>query len=304
MEHFTVKQYLIKVYELLYECIRRISLRTVYCLRIMNYKKTIQYIKKHHCSIARYGDGEFKLMLDKEDLGFQSRDKRLAEKLKETFSSKDEKLLLCIPRCMNTLSGLNDMARNHWFNWGRREDNHRNTVKMIWQYTGKRYRFGDAQITRPYMDWASNRRAKETFPLLKSLWDDRDILIVEGEQTRLGVGNDLFDNARSTKRILAPAIGAFDRYDDIVQAVSNQYHGELILLALGPTATVLAADLAERNMQALDIGHIDIEYEWYLRGTKEKMVIPGKFVNEITEGRLVDDCSDETYLLSVVMRIF
>ena len=38
-----------------------------------------------------------------------------------------------------------------------------------------------------------------------------------------------------------------------------------MLIALGPTATILAYDLAEKGVQALDVGHIDIEYEWFLR---------------------------------------
>ena len=52
----------------------------------------------------------------------------------------------------------------------------------------------------------------------------------------------------------------------IVQKYSpNEY---LILLALGPTATVMAYNLAQKGYQAIDIGHIDIEYEWYRMGAK------------------------------------
>jgi hypothetical protein len=36
----------------------------------------------------------------------------------------------------------------------------------------------------------------------------------------------------------------------------------LILISLGPTATVLAYDLAKLGYWAIDIGHIDNEYEW------------------------------------------
>ena len=37
----------------------------------------------------------------------------------------------------------------------------------------------------------------------------------------------------------------------------------LFLVALGPTATVLAYDLTKHGAQAIDIGHLDIEYEWF-----------------------------------------
>ena len=40
------------------------------------------------------------------------------------------------------------------------------------------------------------------FEKLKKLWDKRDILIVEGENSRSGVGNDLFDDTQSVERII------------------------------------------------------------------------------------------------------
>ena len=76
-------------------------------------------------------------------------------------------------------------------------------------------------------------------------------------------------------------------------------------MALGPTATVLAAELSQLDMQALDIGNIDIEYEWYLRGAKERIPIPGKYTNEAKNGigRIASDCRDEKYLSQIVARV-
>ena len=139
--------------------------------------------------------------------------------------------------------------------------------------------------------------------MLKALWAGRDIIIVEGAQTRMGVGNDLFSGASSIKRILAPAIGAFEARNCIKDAILKHYNGELILMALGPTATVLAAEFAETNIQALDIGNIDIEYEWYLRGSTTRIAIEGKFTNEAKDGRTFTQCTDPTYLSQIVEEI-
>ena len=38
---------------------------------------------------------------------------------------------------------------------------------------------------------------------MKGIWEGRDIIFIEGEKSRLGVGNDLFDNAQSIHRILS-----------------------------------------------------------------------------------------------------
>ena len=58
----------------------------------------------------------------------------------------------------------------------------------------------------------------------------------------------------------------------------------LILIALGPTATILAYDLYKLGYQSIDIGHVDIEYEWYLRKAKKKIKIENKYVNEVKNG--------------------
>ena len=70
----------------------------------------------------------------------------------------------------------------------------------------------------------------------------------------------------------------------------------MILLALGPTATILAYDLSVMGYQAIDIGHIDVEYEWFKLGTREKIPLKGKYVNEAGElGKQVLDVTDENY---------
>ena len=98
---------------------------------------------------------------------------------------------------------------------------------------------------------------------LKKLWQDKRILIVEGKKSRLGMGNDLFMTAAEVKRLLCPSVNAFVRYPEILAAVNkliNTNSFDLVICALGPTATVLCFDIADK-IQALDLGHIDIEYE-------------------------------------------
>ena len=114
------------------------------------------------------------------------------------------------------------------------------------------------------MDFASKEKCSRWFDELREIWNNRDIVFVEGEKSRLGVGNDLFDNVRSIKRILCPISDAFDRYNDILSAALNLEKDALLLIALGPTATVLSYDLFKAGYQAIDIGHgtvIDIGWQ-------------------------------------------
>ena len=304
MKKHTWKQKLIACYEIFYELRRRFILRTVYRLHIMSTKQTLCYIKNHRCSIARFGDGEFDFISNARDQKFQACTPELSQKLKQVLEQRDKNLLLCVPRCMNTVKGCNSHASNFWITWGKKENRHKCVVNMIRKHAGRNYHFGDALITRPYIDWKYGQKyAMDIFHRLQSLWEGKDILIVEGAATCMGIGNDLFDNARSIKRILAPAVGAFDCYNQILNTILAQWNGELILMALGPTATVLAGDLAKHNIQALDIGHIDIEYEWCLRGVKERIAVPGKFTNEAKNGDQVVMCTDPVYQSQIIARI-
>lgn len=303
MKDSWLKRILVNAYEFYYERRRMLILRTKYRLHIMSPDRTIKYIEKRHCSIARFGDGEFDLAMGVREQGFQAKSFELAKELKNTLANKNSNVLVCIPRCMNTVRGCNHHSREFWIEWGRKNNHHQEIVNMIKTYSGNKYLFGDSQITRPYIDWSDNKRAKRIFPKLRKLWQNKEIMIIEGEKTRLGVGNDLFDNAKSIKRILAPAINAFDYRKEIEKIALDNYHGELILIALGPTATILATSFAEEGIQALDIGNIDIEYEWYIRGVNERIAIPGKFTNEAPNGRNVSECSDERYLGQIIAHI-
>lgn len=143
---------------------------------------------------------------------------------------------------------------------------------------------------------------------LRSIWDGRDILIVEGELSRIGVGNDLFDDCRSIHRILCPKTNAFSRYNEILtRTIETAKPETLIILALGHTATVLAYDLSLSNYQALDLGHIDVEYEWYRMKAKKKVPVQGKYVNEVSAGRIQSgegtDTTYDKYQNEIVARI-
>lgn len=278
-------------------------------LTIMSPEQTVNYIMKTNCSVARFGEGEFEMILGSKYestqgvSGFQNRNPKLSESLKNVLFSQDPNLLICIPYALNSIWGRTKESRNFWYYWGERDNQRKRITDLIRSYHGVRKIFGDTQISRPYIAWKTKRNANIIFPQLKRLWENKDIIIVEGRKTRLGVGNDLFAGANSIKRILGPATNAFDSLEEILTKIIEVQTNELIILALGPTATILAAKLSNKGMQAIDIGHVDIEYEWYLRGSKKHELIPGKFTNEATEGSKVDDCNDKWYNSQIVARV-
>lgn len=218
------------------------------------------------------------------------------------ITKQEDNLLVCLPSCL-TNNGVRKLIGKSERYWRRYALSH---LQEIVETLPKNRVYGDSLLTRPYIIWKhSHQHAKKIYVMLKEIWNGRQLLLVEGSTTRLGVGNDLFSNCQGITRILAPNINAFNQYGSILKSVLDNYHpGELVLLALGPTATVLAAELAEHGIQALDVGHVDIEYCWYKMGVTQKVAVPGKYTNEVENGRIVSEySSDSQYISQIKVKI-
>lgn len=259
---------------------------------------TLQLLVQNKLSICRFGDGEFNLIWGN-DIGFQKNSHLLMRRLHEIMLSSNPKILIGLPDIFGALNGFRPDTAKWWI-----EYRLRNLSKFRQMLRGVS-KVVDANITR-FTTERSTGCPEMFISLFKQIWDGRSISIVEGEKSRLGVGNDLFANARSIERIITPAKQAFDIYDRLLDCCLSQIpQDNVVIIALGPTATVLAYDLAMAGYQALDLGHIDIQYEYYLRGITEKVPIPGKYVNEGGAiGQSPDDSVvDKAYLDSIKVKL-
>ena len=258
--------------------------------------ETLDELISTNKSIVRYGDGEFNLIFG-EDLPFQKYNANLSNRLSEILKESDENIMVAIPDIFAGLKEYNESATKFWrkFVVTSRKD--------IYLKLDLEKQYYDTETTRPYMDLADKSRVGDYFKKFKQVWNNRDIVFVEGEASRLGFNNDLFDNAKSIKRILCPAKNAFDKYDEILNECKKQSQDVLFVVALGPTATVLAYDLSKLGYRALDLGHIDIEYEWFRLKATKKIAIPNKYVNEAKKGKQITSISDEIYSKQVICNL-
>ena len=245
-------------------------------LNIISSEDTLDEIIKNNRSISRFGDGEINL-IDGVSIGFQEANKILTKKLKKVLKSKRKDLLIGIniPYNNSYLNIYNYEAKQYFINW---VENYKLIIFSLIDLNRKYY---SSYISRFYIDIEDKSKVPEYIKKLKQIWEKRDILIIEGEKSRLGIGNDLFNNSKSIKRIICPAENAFNVYNKIFAEAKKFDKSFLILLALGPTSTVLVYDLYNLGYQAIDIGHIDIEYEWFLRNATKKIQINNKYVNEV-----------------------
>lgn len=263
--------------------------------------KAIDLIIESKASMCRFGDGEFAVIAGENRQKFQRADERLGMRLKEVLASNDDNILVCIADTYGDLSKYNLDCKYNIRAYMTEEVRKQHYELLDFDKT-----YYDTYVTRPYASYIDNNTdaPKKRFQNLRHIWEGRDILIIEGEKTRMGVGNDLFDNAKSIIRILGPAEHAFDRYDDLLNEALKQDKERLVLIAMGATATVLAYDLAKAGFQALDIGHIDMEYEWMLAGKGRKVEVKHKYNNEVAGGDKVEDVNDSVYESQIVARIY
>lgn len=254
---------------------------------------TVRKIVNEKASIARFGDGELKLLYG-QDTDFQKADKRIVKKLREILVKETPGLLIGLPYPWKHLTPLKYRAIEYWWSYLCA-----NFEYKIYPFLFNRHYY-DASFTRFYIDYRSSKHAKRLIPEITKIWDGRNICIIEGEYSRLGVGNNLFNNARSIRRILCPSKNAFSVYDSIIDEATKNPNDTLFLIALGMTATCLAYDLHLLGFQTIDIGHIDVEYEWFLMGAKNKVALPNKNVAESIDNNPVKDIHDEKYLSEII----
>nr|WP_300839504.1 GT-D fold domain-containing glycosyltransferase [uncultured Acetatifactor sp.] len=272
------------------------------CPKIMNTEETAKLLKQGKKCLARFGDNEFELMCGHLRTNYQDVDYKLAERLKEVVKSGEDNLLVAIADNYGSLERYTDDAAGDIRRYMTREvrENHMKLLDLDKQYY-------DAYISRPYIIYRDKEHAKERFDRVKEIWDSQDILIVEGEHTRFGVGNDLLENAKSIKRIITSDRNAFSKYEEIKEAVLKYGKNKLILAILGPTATVLAYDLAQLGYWVMDTGQFDVEYEWFLKSVNRRCGLKYKRVSEVGEHEQLElDVVDEMmqcYFKEIIQKV-
>jgi len=265
-------------------------------IQVKGIDETLDYIIENKSSLIRFGDGEIN-MLAGHSIPYQDYDEELVSTMRDIIGQESRKeLVLCLPDAFTDRFKFTYWAIPFWKDhMDHYMDFYRELCSDSW--------YGSTFVSRPYIDFEDKSQAKAQFEKLKSIWEKRDLLIVEGATSRSGVGNDLFDEANSIKRIICPSHSAFSRVHEIEQEIEKHAAGRLILCMLGPTAKVLAYHLSQKGYQVLDIGHIDSEYEWMKMGAKTKVKFSHKHTAEYNFDQDIEFIEDETYNNQIVTKI-
>lgn len=233
-------------------------------IKVRGIDDTIDELLRTEKSMVRFGDGEI-VMIKGGDLMLQKASPEIARGLRKILAYPDERLLVTIPDIFETLADHHKASRQFW------KDHLLFNRKTYEKYCDPNRVYYSTFVSRCYYFAKDRSGCREQFAKIRKIWENKDVVIVEGERTHNGVGNDLFDTARSIERIICPPSDAYGAVPAILSACMNYGKDRLFVLSVGVAAKFLTVELFKQGYRALDIGNLDMEYEWYVRRAPEKI---------------------------------
>jgi Glycosyltransferase GT-D fold len=205
---------------------------------VLSEEETLRQVVEEGRSLARYGDGEFKLCQGG-SIKSQVFEPTLGKRLREILLSSGD--------CLVGIPNLAMPTKPFW-------DQFR--VPKITAFFDMKRVYGSAFVSRPdSAPWIHNPTYWKN---IESLWRGRNVTLVRGSGKSLTAAL-LTPSAASVNEILCPRQNAWAERGALLEQIGRP---ERVLLCCGPTATVLAADLAAIGVQAIDLGHIGM---WFKR---------------------------------------
>lgn len=232
-------------------------------IQVHSIDETIDELLHTEKSMVRFGDGEI-VMIKGVDLMLQKASAEIAEGLKDILSYPHDDLLVTIPGIFDGLSDHHRASRRFW------RDHLLFCRKTYKTYCNPDRVYYTTFVSRCYYFAKDRTPCGGWFAKIRKIWENRDVVIVEGTRTHNGVGNDLFDTAGSIERIICPPSDAYSALPAILEACRAYEKDRLFLLSVGVAAKFLTAELFRQGYRVLDIGNLDMEYEWYVRHTPGK----------------------------------
>ena len=235
--------------------------------KVHSVAETIDELIYTQKSMVRFGDGEIAIIRGKQ-ASFQKGNPKLVEDLKRILSYQYDNLIVTIPDIFYDLSIYRKASRQFW------KDHLLFCRKIYEKYCDTNKEYFNTSVSRFYYTLEDKSQSERWISKIRQIWKDCDVVIVEGVGTHNGVGNNLLDTARTIERIIGPARNAYEKLEEIFEACIEYPKDRLFLISLGPTAKPLTERLFLEGYRVLDIGNLDMEYEWYLRKASKKEKIP------------------------------
>lgn len=217
-------------------------------------------------SLVRFGDGEI-IMIQGKNLKLQKASAEIGEGLKRILAYEDENLCVSVQGIFDGMELYHANSRQFW------KDHLLFFRKVYKKYCNPQRVYCDTAVTRCYYAFADKSPCQGWFDKFKKVWDNKKVVVVEGTRSHNGVGNDLFATAASVERILCPPSDAYGARERIVEACKEYDTSYLFLISAGVAAKFITEELFLAGYRVIDIGNLDMEYEWFLSGATGKQPV-------------------------------
>ncbi len=228
---------------------------------ILDYDCAIKRLSQTEISLCRFGDGEMEL-IGGHSIRFQVASEALSKRLKEVLCSNIPSVQIGIGKIYYdfSLKNLFPFVEQFIDNYlSKNED-------LFHSFIIPEKEYFPTEITQLYHIY-EKYDFDGYFKKIQTIWKNKDTTIICGETVFKKIDNNIFNCARSVEYQYAPSLNAFEAYDTILSEALAINKDRLIIIILGPTATVLAYDLAKHGYRALDFGHIAKDYDAYQKKT-------------------------------------
>lgn len=220
---------------------------------VLDEYETMRRVRDERLSLARYGDGEIKLCRGV-SCKLQTYDPLIAKRLRNILKAEEPRCLVAIP---NIWHSGKPPPKKFWVPYQSGPN-----TSFYYPVT-----YGSSFVSRP--DSAPSINTSAYWGLVRSIWLSRPVILVTGaKKGRQFIESGMLNNAGQTHLVTGPGSNAWIAYEPMMAAVRQRHRdindNALVILALGPTATVMAYHLAKEGIQALDLGHMGVFYRNWL----------------------------------------
>ena len=228
---------------------------------VLDKAESLNLLETQPKSFTRFGDGEIAIM-EGQSIAFQKYDAELARKMRAILKTKRDDLYVGICSYFHAIP-FTALEHNRRF--------HLATItglrRFVMKETNPEMQYLHASCLIWYVGALRGKACDTVMNRERQLFAGKRIAVVAGKGILDKLSYDVFGLAAEKVIIYAPSKNAFSQYSEIMNkitiTVSKDY---LVCIILGPTATVMAADLTDMGYMAWDVGHIAKDYDAYMRG--------------------------------------
>ena len=243
-------------------------------IKVHTIDETIDELLSSGKSMVRFGDGEI-VMIKGGDLILQKAAPEIGEGLAEILACSWDDLMVTLPDIFDSLSDYRESSRRFW------RDHLLFCRKTYMKYCDPDRVYYNSFVSRCYYLTGNRENCDRWFAKIRKIWENKDVVIVEGTKTHNGVGNDLLDTARSVERIICPPKDAYSELPRIVMVCSMRRTGcSFCLQAWRPSSLHLRCFREDTGFWILGI------WIWNTSGMCVVPQIKCRWPNTISSGRL------------------